>query len=86
MNIHPNSLTAYRLNAKERKSLETKILNLMSDGRPRTDRQITKALRWPDKLNPRITALVQLGSLDQLDNVKCRVTKRKVRRTSITPF
>ena len=79
--IHPNSLAAYAETAKQRASLRWRIMGLMADGRPRTDRQIASDLRHLEKLNPRITDLVQEGQLHEVGSQRCEVTGIEVRVT-----
>ena len=79
--IHPNSLAAYAETAKQRASLRWRIMGLMADGRPRTDRQISSDLSHLEKLNPRITDLVQEGLLHEVGSQRCEVTGIEVRVT-----
>jgi len=71
MNLHANSIAAFSETANERTSLETRILELMSDGNPRTDRQIAHELGHPEPLRPRVTTLVEEVKLHEVGSTKC---------------
>jgi len=79
--IHPNSRLAFAATACERGNLEAKILGLMADGKARTDRQIAAELHHPEPLRPRVTTLVDCGSLHEVGSVICEVTGKRVRLT-----
>lgn len=79
--VHPNSVEAYHETTGERASLEQRIMDLMADGKPRTDRQIAHALGHPEPLRPRITTLVEAESLLEVGSVVCEWTGKRVRLT-----
>lgn len=79
--IHSNSIASFRITEATRHSLEAKIMILMADGAPRTDRQITQELGHPEPLRPRITTLVEAGKLHEVGDKVCPTTKKTVRLT-----
>lgn len=81
MSIHFNSSAAFRITEATRHSLEAKILALMADGKPRTDRQITQEIGHPEPLRPRITTLVEAGKLHEVGSKVCPTTGKTVRLT-----
>jgi hypothetical protein len=81
--IHPNSMAAYASTMVERESLDGRILKLMADGKPRTDRQIQRALDHPEPLRPRVNELLKDGQLFEVGSTVCDVTGKTVRLTQI---
>ena len=81
--IHLNSLAAYAETASERASLENRIMGLMADGKPRTDRQIGTALDiLGGQYRARISNLIKSGTLyEMVTTAKCEVTGKTVRLT-----
>lgn len=86
MNMHANSLEAYRsLNLGERCAL---VLSVYADSSPLglTDRQCMTMLGFSElnQVRPRITELIDGEYLKEIDNVKCAITNRKVRVCRVT--
>lgn len=82
MNLHPNSLTAYRSTASQRESIEAMILDLMADKKPRTDRQIAVKLGIENRqYRPRVKELCDKGELIEVGSTVCEFTGRKARLT-----
>lgn len=79
--IHPNSSAAYAETAHDRGNLESRIVGLMADRQPRTDRQVQLALGHPEALRPRITRLIETGVLFEVGDTICEVTHKRVRLT-----
>lgn len=81
MSIHANSAAAFKQTQTERGNLETRIMDLMADGAPRTDRQIASELGHTEPLRPRITTLVEDGRLLEVGSTVCTTTQKRVRLT-----
>lgn len=79
MTIHPNSSQSYAETVLSRSCLEDRIMSLMADNVARTDREIQHALGLSEKVNPRITTLVDAGDLLEVGSKICEFTHRKVR-------
>ena len=79
--IHQNSLAAFVGTRFQRATLQTRILGLMADGQARTDRQIQHDLNHSEKLNPRITDMVNEGLLHEVGSKTCQWTGLTVRLT-----
>jgi len=79
--VHPNSVAAFAATGAERASLESRIIELMADGVPRTDREIAYKLGHPEPLRPRVTGLIEDGVLHEVGSKTCPVTRKTVRLT-----
>jgi len=57
---------------------------LAAHPQPWTDREVAARLRFPDMncVRPRITELVQMGLLAEVDSVRCPITRKTVRRVA----
>lgn len=83
--IHPNSHAAHealRADGKLSKRQALIYVWLSANMRPWTDRQIAAHLNFPDMncVRPRVTELVGMGLLREVDSVRCPVTGKTVRR------
>jgi len=80
-NIHKNSLEAFYSSKKSRMTRSHQIINLMLDEGPRTDRGIKTALGFEDMnaVRPRITELIEAGTLEEIGTMKDPITKKNVR-------
>lgn len=80
MKIHENSLKAHTsLKKSQRERMILAVLEF--EGVPMTDRNIMKALNFnePNAVRPRITELIQDGTLTECANFTDRLTGRRVR-------
>ena len=91
--MHENSLRAWRqLDLPKRQRRVCEILEAHGS-RPRegsrgmTDREILEATGQPDPnhVRPSITALIQLGILEEVDHVEDHRTGRRVRKVWFAP-
>lgn len=78
---HPNSTAAFDATSRERTGLQARIMELMEDNQPRTDREIQKNLNHPEAIRPRICALIKAGHLIEVGSKVCQWTGQKVRLT-----
>ena len=85
MTVHANSMTAYHEEREQLSQRARTILNLMSDGGKRTDREIMKALRFsePNAVRPRVTELIQKCILMECGTTRCKVSGKTVRLVAI---
>jgi isopropylmalate/homocitrate/citramalate synthase len=84
--IHKNSKLAYEQIKPELKGRRRDIyLTILQHGKKITDREVKDLMGLPDmnSVRPRITELVKDGYLDEIDDVKCPVTNKTVRRINI---
>ena len=80
--IHINSRLAYHETERQRATMEARILGLMADGEPRTDREIATELDLlQSQYRPRINELVAAGLLHEVGSKECPVTHKRVRLT-----
>ena len=79
--VHDHSLAAYYATTSQRYTLEQRILGLMADCRPRSDREIQQELGHAESLRPRICSLVKQGYLHEVGSKVCEVTHIRVRLT-----
>ena len=79
--IHKNSQDAYWEQRKKLSKRAEAIWQILIAHSPLTDRQILDIMGLPDMNNvrPRITELIQMGFVEEVGNIKCKVTKKKVR-------
>lgn len=79
--LHENSLLAYEQELPKLTHRQQQILDICSDGRLRTDRQIMNELGLPDMNNvrPRITELIKDGRITEMGKRVCPVTRKSVR-------
>jgi len=85
--MRENSLLAYYSNMDVFSKREQSILGwLMMHEGAYTDRQIKDGMSLADMnhVRPRITNLVDMNVLEEVDHVKCRVTKRRVRVVALS--
>ena len=81
MTPHANTLLAYRETRGERMTLESRIMDLMQDGKARTDRQIAHEIGHCEQFRPRITELIKAGQLFEVGSEICDITHKRVRLT-----
>ena len=83
--IHPNSAAAYAATGAERPRYEEKIMELMADFKPRTDREIGNWLESvgfkTEQYRARIHDLLEGGRLVEDGSVVCQTTRKPVRLT-----
>lgn len=79
--IHENSSASFAESSEARGALESRVLQLMSDRKPRTDREIQYALEHSEPIRPRITQLVDAGLLHEVGSKRCQYTGKTVRLT-----
>ena len=84
-NIHQNSLTAYREERPKLNGRKKIIFDYVCRHGACTDREIMSALgfREPNATRPRVTELIQLGILREVDSIKCDITGKSVRRVDV---
>lgn len=85
--IHPNSHAAHGdLAATGALSKRQAVIYawLSAHPRPWTDREVAAHLNFPDMncVRPRITELVSMGLLTEVDSVRCPVAGKTVRRVA----
>lgn len=85
MNLHANSLSAYRAEQPRLSKRAEEILAWITEHGPHTDREVMEGMGFPDMNNvrPRITELVKMGKLMEVGDVVCPLTKKSVRRVDI---
>jgi len=90
--VHKHSLAAYNQlrNSQQTKLKWAKILGLLINSPPMTDKQIAKALGYVvldtimvSKVQPRISDLVKEGILEECGDIKCSETNLPVRLVRI---
>jgi hypothetical protein len=85
MSYHRNSSAA--ISKIDFATRQQAIIDLASDGIPRTDREIYEVLDLFEKgsASPSITNLISAGVLYEVDDVICPKTGKSARRTSLSP-
>lgn len=79
---HSNSLAAYHELRATLSGRRLEVLDCIEQlGRPATDRQIKDRMGFYDmnQARPRITELVQLGLLQEVGSIRCKLTGKSVR-------
>ena len=79
--IHEHSRAAFDVTTRQRTTLEQRILGLMADCKPRSDREIQQEMGHTESLRPRICNLVKQGYLHEVGSKICEVTNIRVRLT-----
>lgn len=83
--IHSNSASAFseeRETGRMSKRAAAILRWLNARPRPFTDREVMTGMGFqdPNQVRPRITELIHMGILEEVDSVKCPVTGKTVRR------
>lgn len=84
--VHDNSIAAYRAQERKLSARAVAVLAWVTEQGPRTDREVAYGMGFGENLNavrPRITELIERGSLLEVCNVKCPVTGKTVRKVDI---
>lgn len=85
--IHENSAISYseQNEAGRTEHFRKAIMRILSDGKPRTDRQVMAILKETDVNNvrPEITRLKQAGKIKEVGKVVCEYTGKKVRQVQV---
>ena len=85
--VHPNSLAAFDQGSEELFSKrQRKVMEALRASRePLTDREIMIRLGFPDanSVRPRVTELLGMGELIEVDSVRCPITGKTVRRVKL---
>lgn len=81
MSVHANSVDAYHQEEPRLSRRAAAILEWIERHGPATDRRVMEAMgfREPNAVRPRITELIDLGSLREVRNTRCPVTGKTVR-------
>lgn len=85
MSIHTHSHMAYEdmnIGGKLSRRQAAILSWLLTRNRPHTDREVAAGMGYPDMnaVRPRITELLRMGVLEEVDAVACPVTRKRVRR------
>ena len=79
--IHDNSTLAYAETEFSRSSLEDRIMALLADHKPRTDREVQRELEHPEPVRPRINQLLKSERIFEVGDKQCQWTGKRVRMT-----
>lgn len=82
--VHVNSIKSFQSSRKDIGKRARMVLDYLRRHNPSTDRQVMHGLGFTDcnSVRPRITELLQLGILTEVDSVIDEVTKKRVRRVT----
>ena len=83
--VHPNSLQAYREERPKLNGRKKLIFDYICRHGACTDREIMSALGFSDMntIRPRTNELLQMGVLREVDDTRCDVTGKLVRRVDV---
>lgn len=83
--MHRNSLTAYAEEEARLGSRAAQILALLRTDGPLTDRQVCARMGYADmnSVRPRITELIDNKLIEEVDDIRCPVTGKKVRQVAV---
>lgn len=83
--VHPNSISSFEEITPKLSGRRKDVYGVIHrSGRKMTDREVKEALGVSDMnyVRPRITELVKLGYVVEVDDIKCHLTNKTVRRVA----
>lgn len=83
--LHANSQAAFKADKKELGGRSLEVLTEVRANGPGTDREICKRLAYPHRswVQPRISDLIRLGHLIELESVPDSTTGKSVRKVGL---